>query len=548
MRNETNYTGVAAHDARRTRYFLWLTIAVICGALIATFRIGLDRGLSSTIGTGAWGRTLFAVGAAITQMEHGGYGYTISNVIETVLTYGGLTANDKILVDLGTKFPDNLHSSTLINTAISKAVHFKWPFNPDENVRGSGGDDLGLVDYVRLSFYLFGYNLLSLYLTYFAILAISISAFIYALRFRPGLLALLVITCVAQVFLLSSSIFDPHRLGSVADPRFLSVLAIIPGMHLGYLIVSRARPTTAHVALAILQSIILIFALWIRATAIWVIVAVSLLAIAVTTQDLLNRRFNLRQVWGFGVLLSVWFVHAIWTSMALHPIYKEKREISHHVVWHAIFYQLQFHPNWKQRYAAEYDNMEFDELPLAAAKKYLMRHPPRAPEEVYLTEDRKHLKVAASEAYIRAAFVEFMEKDPKFVLETYFIYSPIRIFYILGPMTAGSGNSGIMRSLRRDPPFEYALLGITFCMLAGFLATEDIERRLFSHGVVLLTATFFVSLLPILPAPDFPTVVDQYLALLTVLGSWAVLTLCAGMRMCIRLGRKMKDKAKFERD
>jgi hypothetical protein len=397
---------------------------------------------------------------------------------------------------------------------------------------------------VRLSFYLFGYNLLSLYLTYFAILAISISAFIYAFRFRPGLLALLIITCVAQVFLLSSSIFDPHRLGSVADPRFLSVLAIIPGMHLGYLVVSRARPTTAHVALAVLQSVILIFALWIRATAIWVIVAVSLLAIVVTTQDLLNRRFNLRRIWSFGVLLAVWFVHAVWTSMVLHPIYKEKREISHHVVWHAIFYQLQFHPNWKQRYAAQYDNMELDELPAAAAKKYLMRHPPLAPEEVYLTEDRKHLKVAASETYIRKAFVEFLKKDPKFVLETYLVYSPIRIFYILGPMADENRTLGIMRSLGRNPPFEYALLGIAFCLLAGFLAAEDIERRLFFCGVVLLTGVFFVSLLPILPAPDFPTVVDQYLALLTVLGSWAVLTLCAGMRMRIRLGRRMNDKAK----
>jgi hypothetical protein len=57
---------------------------------------------------------------------------TLSNVIGSILTYGGLTGDSKILVDLGTKFPDNLRNSKLISTAIEKLVHFKWSFEAAE--------------------------------------------------------------------------------------------------------------------------------------------------------------------------------------------------------------------------------------------------------------------------------------------------------------------------------------------------------------------------------------------------------------------------------
>jgi hypothetical protein len=129
-----------------------LTVIVVCAALFAAFRVGVAHGFPDAIGRENWGRVLFAVGTAISQREHGGYGYTLSTVIETVLTYAGFTNDPKILADIGTSYPDNLHNPKLINAAIHKAVRFKWPFNPNEAVRGSGGDDIGLVDYARLSF------------------------------------------------------------------------------------------------------------------------------------------------------------------------------------------------------------------------------------------------------------------------------------------------------------------------------------------------------------------------------------------------------------
>jgi len=63
------------------------------------------------------------------------------------------------------------------------------------------------------------------------------------------------------------------------------------------------------------------------------------------------------------------------------------------------------------------------------------------------------------------------------------------------------------------------------------MADSD-QLRVFTHGVLLTTGGFFVSLLPILlTVPNYPTMGDQYFALLIMLGCWVVLTLATGLRV-----------------
>jgi glycosyltransferase 2 family protein len=514
--------GGAANRVNIHRVFLWLAVAIVCVSLTAAFRLGTDRGLRDTIGPGAWGRVLFGIGAAITQMDDGGYGYTISTIIETVLKNGGLTGEPEILAPLGAKFPDNLRDTALINAAIDKAARYRWPFNPDEAIRGSGGDDLGFVDYVRLSFLVFGHKIQSLYYPYFLIFGASAAVFLWTFRSRPALLMLLVITSVAQTFLFASSLLAPHNLGSIADPRFLGIMAIVPGLHLGCLLLDRSPPSIINVASAIVQSIILVFAFWIRASAIWVILAVAVFAGLITIWGLLKRQNQLRHIWCLGILLAVLSVHTLWVTRALHPIYRSEGEIAHHVFWHAVFYQLQFHPRWNENYAAYYDFATFDELPHVAAKKYLLRHPPPHPEEVYLTQDRQYLRIAPSEAYIRKAYFEFFANDPRFVLESLLIYNPIGITIVL---------TGYLSSLDRTTVVELLSASAVLLVLAGFLVADNDQRRLFRHGALLATGGFFVSLLPILlTVPNYPTMGDQYFALLIMLGCWVVLAFATGLR------------------
>src|SRR5215472_3620828 len=449
-----------ANRASIIRLFPWLAAAIVCLCLIGAFRIGVDRGFRDAIGDGNWGRILFGVGTAITQMDHGGYGYALSTVIETILKFGGLTDDPKILAPLRVEFPSNLRDPALINAAIEKAARFEWPFNPEEAIRGSGGDDLGFVDYVRLSFLVFGHNIQSLYYTYFLIFGVSAAVFLWTFRSRPAFLMLLVIALVAQIILFSSNLFDSHNLGSLADPRFLGAMAIIPGLHLGCLLLERSLPSISNLLLAIVQSIILVFAFWIRASAVWVILAVAVFAGLITICGLLKRRNELRRVWCLGILLAVLAGHTLWVTMTVHPIYKSKGEISHHVFWHAVFYQLQSHPRWNENYAASYDFATSDELPRVAARKYLLRHPPSDPEEVYLTKDRQYLRVAPAEAYTRKAYFEFFTKDPRFVLESLLIHNPAGMAVVL---------AGYLSSLDRTTVMALFSASVVLLILAGFL-------------------------------------------------------------------------------
>lgn len=538
-----------------SRWFLWVAVTIVCISLIGGFRIGIDRGLRDSIGTGSWGRVLFALGGAITQMEHGGYGYTTSTVIETILTYGGLTADPEILAPLGVRFPDNLRDTALINAAIDKAAKFKWPFNPDESVRGSGGDDLGFIDYVRFSFLVFGHNIQSLYYSYFLIFGVSAAVFLWTFRSRPAPVILLVITCVAQIALLSSNLFAFNNLDSIADPRFLGILAIVPGLHLACLILARLPPSFGNVALAILQSIVLVFAIWIRASALWVILAVAVLATLFAMRGLLKRRLELPRIWPAGVLFAVLALCMISLKIALHPIYNSGGEIAHHVFWHSIFYQLQFHPGWKEKYAASYA-ATYDELPMLAAKKYLSRHPPSDPDAVYLTSDRKYLRVAAAETYVRKALFEFFSNDPKFVLESMLIYNPLSIMTILVGYASSLDDDVEQHPLPSDMLMnferqlnnswqrftwitEVQLAGalVVFLVLAAFLAIESCELRLFKRVALLVSGGFIVSLSPILiTAPSTSVMGEQYFALLIMLGSWMVLVLSISLRKCLGVG------------
>ena len=67
-------------------------------------------------------------------------------------------------------------------------------------------------------------------------------------------------------------------------------------------------------------------------------------------------------------------------------------------------------------------------------------------------------------------------------------------------------------------------------------------RRLFKHGALLTTGAFFVSLLPILlTVPNYPTMGDQYFALLIMLGCWVVLAFATGLRVLLGRAPEVTD-------
>ncbi len=493
-------------DCQR-RLLCGLIALVIAAALFAGFRVGLQRGFDHTIGIEAWGRILFGVGGAVTSMAHGGHGYVISSEVEAALQDGGLTSVPALLAAHGLTFPANLQDAALIDTAIQRAVRVPVVAS---TIRGPSGDDPGMIDFVRIAFTLFGYHLRSLYFTYFVLFSLPVVAFLFAFHSRPACLAILAVAVLAHLGVFSSSIFDltPGTLGSPTNPRFLSVLAIIPGLHLGLAMFLRLPLSWRNVGLAVIQAGMVVLGCWIRSSAVWVPVALLILAVAIA----INSR-SLRALWSFGLLAAFWLMHGVYLTHGLHPAYRQRGDIPRHPVWHAVFFSLQQHPEWGAKYAPRYGNPTGDDLTMIVAKDYLERHPPRHLDRLY-NHATGTLKWTTIESTVRKAFFEFFVSDPKFVLATFFIHKPRLLVTELG---------AYMVSLGRLSVTSRVLVIAAWLVLVLILVKLDVERHVFTRGSGLLTGMFCVSLLPVLLTVTFRiALADQFFMLVVIVGAWGV--------------------------
>ena len=80
---------------------------------------------------------------------------------------------------------------------------------------------------------------------------------------------------------------------------------------------------------------------------------------------------------------------------------------------------------------------------------------------------------------------------------------------------------GYLSSLVQITATQFIGIFMAGLILAGILAADAEQRRSFKHGALLVTGGFLVSLSPILlTVPSYPTMGDQYFALLVVVGCW----------------------------
>ena len=498
------------------KYFRWLTIVFVIGGLFSAFRLGLDRGFEHTIGAESYGRIGFATCAAITDLaHHGPGGYICNHIVETVLTYAGLTGDVQALAALSTKYPDNLRDQTLIDNAIKKAVSF--PITPAHTqIRGAGSDDIGMVDFVKLAFTLFGYNLRSLYLTYFAFFSASLLAFFLAFRDLPAYLATLAVAVFAHLALFSSALFDftPSTFGTVTNPRFLNAIATIPGLHIAFSMMTNIRIDWQRAILVAFQASIVVFAISIRSVAIWVPFGLTILGTALW----LSRR-SPRSLWPLGMLLGIWVVHAVYIIHVLNPIYTRMGGTAAHTIWHSIYYSLQVHPNWTTKYGESHRHATGDNQPWAGAENYLSRHPMQK-GDVPLYFDDGYPNYIGMENYVRSAFFEFARNDPKFVIETFLIYKPRELLLLTGKYFM-------------DAVYLKGFAIWLWCGLAGvlivFFAGHRAELIDLLKVSSVVTGALFASIVPLLIT--VPMISDNLFVLMTCTGLWIVL-LCAVLVRC----------------
>ena len=495
-----------------------------CAALLfIAFRIGCLRGLDHTIGTDAWGRMLFGIGGAITDQVFGIKGYALGRTIERILFINGLTGDAATLQNLGVSYPENLRNPVLIQDAIEQAANS--PYGPGA-LRGVSGDDPGFIDFVKLSFALFGRTVLSLYLTYFVLVAIEVAAFLVAFRNRPSCLALLTLLLVAHACMINSSLFDHDLgLGSVNNPRFLSVLAIIPTLHVVMLVIWRQPMTLGGIILVAIQSLLAALAIWIRSSAAWVIIALLALLAGGLIIDLLRRR---RKGWGRSVVsywpivifLAVVAGHAIFVRQRLNPVYAEQGEVSYHGFWQSVLAGMGAHPDLDKKFGALFDGAKGDAMPWSASRIYLQRHPS---EEQPTDHVDGRLTHAAVENYSRAVLFEIARQDPMLVAETFFYYKSRLLISAFVQQLSSLGRNSL------------SWVSVIALFWTAMIARWPGESRRLVIISVTISAGFLVSLIPVMIGSGFgQTIADQFYLLLIAAGTWTL----SGLALVAQFGHR----------
>src|SRR5262249_45107463 len=115
---------------------------------------------------------------AISQLVHGlggyvGY-YNVFEALTKIMNRGAENSNDPKIIP-------NLSNEELINEALAAAASVAPPpeaFVVDTGLRTMIYDDIGIVDYDRIAFSIFGINIQALFFLFFAILGLSAAVFL----------------------------------------------------------------------------------------------------------------------------------------------------------------------------------------------------------------------------------------------------------------------------------------------------------------------------------------------------------------------------------
>ena len=221
--------------------------------------------MDKMVGWGAYGRILHAISAIMTEQRYRQGGYALSSCIHNELERRGFSDNPEVAKRLGTTVPENLRARYL-DEAIENMQRRDLPQVSDHcalSIRGIGADDVGYVDFAKLAFYLFGSHIRAFYYLFFLIYGLTLFVSLGE-RYRDlmGQIILLIVagviyaSCYYSDFLLLP---DPGGLGNMLNPRFMPVLALVPGLHLLLMLVDRVPPTWWRVAIVLFQSGIIFF-------------------------------------------------------------------------------------------------------------------------------------------------------------------------------------------------------------------------------------------------------------------------------------------------
>jgi hypothetical protein len=243
----------------------------------------------------------------------------------------------------------------VINQAISSAASLgpqRVGYISDRTLITMLYQDLGSVDYIKLSFRLFGRRIEAIYNTFFVV--VGVSALLYILTFPNSLTAQLVLLATLFAFLLElhTAIFTPS-MPTFATIRHGSTLCLIPAWYFAGLILQRRRMSWVSLGLAIGQLAVLMLALQIRSTVMWALAFLGVLAIVSGTYEWLTAADTVRTwprwlrhvaAWPVVLVIASVAIQGQYMKLKLHPVYFTDDIMPGHPLWHSAYIGLQYSP------------------------------------------------------------------------------------------------------------------------------------------------------------------------------------------------------------
>jgi len=453
QRRDAHYFELATHFpgvARRVltdRSRLSILIMLAAGAMIYA---GLQQKFDQQISTGSLGRYVYGIAAALSDEAYGLRGYAYYEPVEAALQKAGLTDDPVILNKDGTHYPDNLRDPNLINGAIRDAARLQITIPPLERqlpeyyVRAAPGEDLGIVDLVKLSFKLFGQRIESVYRFFCAVFLASMLLFWLGFRNYLEGLKILCCVCVASTAIFASPLFtltyssDSTSWMTIIDPRVLTLLGFVPLLHL---LAATIRPASTGLRQSLLitaQAAILFLVVQMRASAYWMLIALAVITLVAL------RRMSFAQIVGparisrpLFLVAAVFLIGSLYIVARMHPLYTSGYYLPRHAFWHDVYYGLQSNPDWAPKFGPSHMiggvPASGDAQPVAGLYRYLATHPSHP--GITLHDATGSLTWGAIEHYLYYAFWDLVIQHPRFALKTYFVSKPAQLACYIWAMT-----------------------------------------------------------------------------------------------------------------
>ncbi len=324
---------------------------VIAGLIIGlTASHAVRRGMNHTLAI-SYGEEI-AVSIALSDMVYGVHlGYVgLSSVVDTIQKYwnGGADGWSKLDV-----LVSNFHSGQVLDDGIRAAASLgpqKLGYFTDGSFVTTIYDDMGEVDFYKLSFALFGMKIESLFKMFFLLLGISAITFI--LTFRNNVYALAALFCSLFSFFIEFylAIYDQISTPTIFGMRHDSTLGLVPLWHLALLLVFPRKASPWLVAGALLQVAIMILAWRVRGSVAWMFIFLVLLSLVLAAARSwpaqaqrvgtwlawarswpLLLRDTLR--WPVVLLLFGLLVNGVYNQQSRHLIYSTDDVLPQHGLW-----------------------------------------------------------------------------------------------------------------------------------------------------------------------------------------------------------------------